>query len=349
MQAKTDENLNKPNFPIWVGIDVSKNSFTAACRSILPDWGVRFPSREKFSFSKKDVREFLGWVKSLAPFDFGIAMEVTGVYSEQLSRVIHEVAPEQHVALCNANSVSMYARSYTDEKSDKADAARIAGYALDRQPVAPRPRGEAESKLREIGRERNRLVVAKNALENALESLGDREVVKIHRKAIAALNKSIEQLESLIEQVVNSDEAIRKEVDLMTTVPGVGFLSAACIFAELGSLKNYTRKQVSALSGVCPVNRLSGTSVNRHSMSHKGSKVLRKFLYLDSHQAIRFIPALAEFHERMLAKPNSSRMKAKCAAMRKLLLILHALVVNDRPFDPNYKSEPPFKKNDFPA
>lgn len=349
MQATKNENQEKSFYPFWIGVDVSKDSFTAACRSILPDYGVRLPPVEKFSFSMTDVRMFLDWARRTCEFDFGIAMEVTGIYSEQLARLIRKAAPEQHVALCNANSVSMYARSYTDEKSDKADAARIAGYAIDRQPAAPRPRSEAETRLLETVRERNRLVVEKNGLENSLESIRYREVAKIHRSLISTLDRSIGRLDVLIRKIVMSDEIIRKEVELMTTVPGVGFLSAACIYAELGSLKNYTRRQISALSGVCPVNKTSGTSVRKHSMSRKGSKLLRKILYLDSHQAIRLIPAMAGFHERMLAKPNSSKMSAKCACMRKLLLILHAVVGNERPFDPNYKSEPPFKKNEIPA
>jgi hypothetical protein len=53
---------------------------------------------------------------------------------------------------------------------------------------------------------------------------------------------------------------------------------------------------------------------------------------------------MGQFHARLLARPDSSKMTAKCACMRKLLLILHAMVVTDTKFDPNHKSEKTSKK-----
>ena len=350
MYYKENDMQEKASFPIWIGIDVSKDSFTAACRSILRGDETVFPPQGGFAIERKSVKEFMRWAAGVADgFPFGIAMESTGVYSLRLAALIRSVSPAQHVAVCNAASVSLYARSFTEEKNDKADAEAIARYGCDRNPRQPRIQGKEESRLRELVRERDRLVQLKNDMENGGEGLAGADVRRLHASAVKSLGKMVKKLDKLIQETVDSSEEIKEEVARMATAPGVGFLSAACVYAELGSLKNYTRRQISAMSGVCPVNRKSGTSVDRHAMSRRGSVLLRKILFLDSHQAIRGIPAMGEFHKRMLEKPNSSRMSAKCACMRKLLLILHAMVVNGMDFNPNYESEKKMEKSNQPT
>jgi transposase len=54
------------------------------------------------------------------------------------------------------------------------------------------------------------------------------------------------------------DPEIRGEIDLMCTFPGVSFISACNIIAELGSLKQYSARELSALSGLAPRIRESG-------------------------------------------------------------------------------------------
>lgn len=337
-------------FMFWVGVDVSRDSFTAAFRSVARSEATRFPPKARYAIDRNGVTEFLQWADGLSGIlGYGIAMESTGVYSRRLADLIRSVSPSRHVAVCNAASISLYARSFTEQKSDRSDAELIARYACDRNPRAPRPKDAAEARLQELVRERDRLVGLKTDMDNSGEALESADVRKVHAAAAKALEGAVERLDILIRKTVESSEKIMEEVVRMTTAPGVGFLSAACIYAELGSMRNYTRKQISAMSGVCPVNRVSGTSVDRHSVSRHGSKLLRKILFLDSHQAIQRMPAMGEFHRRMLEKPNSSKMSAKCACMRKLLLILHAMVVNETDFKPDYKSEKIIKKTDETA
>ena len=334
------QNQEMKSFPFWFGVDVSKESFTAAGKSILPGDKPVFPDTKAYTLDRNGARGFLKWAESIVrDGDYGILMEATGVYSTRLAAILKELCPSLHVAVCNATSISLYARSFSDEKNDKADAAIISRYGCERQPQEPRKLSPEQRRLREIVRARDSLVDQKLQTANRMESIMDKDVRRIQRGVIKSLDNAIGKLDDEIRSTVNSSEEIRHEVELMMTAPGVGFTSAACIYAEMGSLKNYTRKQVSAMSGVCPVNQTSGKSVSRHRMSRKGPRLLRKILYLDSNMAIRMIPALREFHARMLAKPDSSKMTAKCACMRKLLLILHAMVMRDEKFDPNHKSE----------
>lgn len=328
------------NFLIWVGLDVSKDFFTCAAKSALKCDEILYPPEEKFAISPAGVRKLLKWSRSIASgFPFGIAMETTGHYSARLADAIHQVAPEQHVSICNAHSISLYMRSFTEAKSDKADAGYIARYASERNPARMQEPDPETRELRETVRERDRLVQLRLSLKNSFATLECKATQRTCAKVEKSFDSAIEELENGIAQIVKSSENIRAEVSLMQTVPGVGFLSAAIIYAEYGSLRNYTRKQLSAMSGVCPVNRQSGTSLDKHRISHRGPKLIRRILFLDVQQTIRRVPGMAAFHDRMLARPgNSSKMTAVCACMRKLLLILRGVVVSGTAFNPDYVS-----------
>ena len=52
----------------------------------------------------------------------------------------------------------------------------------------------------------------------------------------------------------------RAAEDLLTSVPGIGPVTARTLIAELPELGRITRRRIAALVGVAPVNRDSGAS-----------------------------------------------------------------------------------------
>ena len=122
----------------------------------------------------------------------------------------------------------------------------------------------------------------------------------------------------------------------MTTMPGVSFISAYSILAEIGSLKQYTAKELSSLSGLAPRILESGSSVHSSYLSRRSSGRLRQILYLDSVPGVPKIPALQEFHQRLISK-GKKKMTARCACMRKMLLMLRSMVIHNTPFNENFQ------------
>lgn len=332
----------------WIGLDVSSRTFTAAFTNAFTNETVR-PKQEKFELNRRGVRQLLSWARDIGGGEpFGIAMETTGSYSERLAKLISDERKDLHVSLCNAGSISHYVKSFTEAKSDKADASYIARYAAERRP-APRLMTTPEIEmLRAATRDRERLVEQRVRMLEANATIDSKFVLNVNDGVIKAIDKAIAELDAKIRDIVMSNAEIKREIDIMVTCPGVAFLSAATIYAELGSLTQYTRKQLSALSGVCPVRIESGTSVRRSRISHRGSKALRRILFLDALFAIRKVPAIRALHEKLMTRVDSSKLTARCACMRKLLLTLRGMVVSQRAFDPDYKPES-YKKNELTA
>lgn len=340
-------------FLAWFGIDVSKDSFTAAAYNSL-DRKVTLPEEKQFELSRDGVRRFLRWrrnaIREMAGefggMSSGIAMEATGGHSTRLAELILKADGTAHVAICNPAFISHYIRSFTEQKSDGKDAEYIARYGFERQPAEWRRPPEEVARMREFAMQRDKYVSIRTALKNRGGTLKFKESIASGERVIKCLDKEIGDMTMKMERVAQSNAEIWDEVMLMTTVPGVAVLSAVVIYGLLGSLRQYTRGQLSALSGLNPLNRQSGKSLNTSRMSKRGPSSLRQILYLDSTPAIMCIRELAEQRDRILAHENSTKMGAKCACMRKLLMIVRGVVVSGKPFEPNHKSVRPAINNE---
>ena len=331
---------------LWIGDDVSKDSFTAAASfPALED--VVYPADSgTFENNRGGARRLYRWIGELEDrfkSPAGVAMEATGTYSTRLYENLKKIRSELHVSICNPTSVSYYMLSRSMNKTDKADAAFIAWYAAHIRPGRYTELSKDQEKLRCLSRDRDFLVDNRTEFQNRMEAAQDSSSRQRMKNVITTINAQIDKIDTEIKNYLRekASKECRDEIDLMQTVPGVGMLSAAIIYGELGSLAGYTRKQLSAMSGICPTTRQSGTSLHKGGLSKRGSKWLRRILYLDSTQTIRRSPAMAAFHQRMLKKPDSSKMSARVACMRKLLLILRGIVVSGKAYDKKHVSVRP--------
>jgi transposase len=330
----------------WVGLDVGKLTFYAALDIMdkSDKYAVdKLPTRE-FKRTKAGVGSFLKWLKNnVSEENVSLIMEATGCYSIQLTDWLNEQATQIPVCIQNGRQMSDFIKSLNiQHKTDKTDAQAIARFGTDREPAPKQFRDIHWRELQELERERTALIEARVKLENRTESLLVSAAKKINGRAIAALNLQIKAIDKEIKRCVVEHEDILKEVHIITTAPGVQFVSACCILAELGSLKQYTSRQISAISGLSPRIMSSGTSVNRTFLGRRGSKRLRQILYLNSMWAVAKIPQLNAMHKRLVEK-GKTKMTARCACMRKLLLILRAMVENGKPYDENFQKD--FLKN----
>ncbi|NLT28796.1 MAG: IS110 family transposase, partial [Dehalococcoidales bacterium] len=96
---------------------------------------------------------------------------------------------------------------------------------------------------------------------------------------------------------------------------------------ELGSL---TRKQIAALAGVAPFNRDSGKYRGKRTIKGGRTRV-RASLYMATLSATRFNPIIREYYIHLLSMGKMKKV-ALTACMRKLLVILNAVLREHRPW-----------------
>ncbi|MBU2963832.1 transposase, partial [Citreicella sp. C3M06] len=120
--------------------------------------------------------------------------------------------------------------------------------------------------------------------------------------------------------------------EILTSIPGIGQTTATTLLSQMQELGAAKAAEVSALAGVAPMNRDSGTLRGR-KMIRAGRIAVRYVLYMAATVAVRWNPGLKAFYERLrqIGKPFKG---AITAVMRKLLILANALLTEDRTWSP---------------
>ena len=146
------------------------------------------------------------------------------------------------------------------------------------------------------------------------------------------LARQIQQLDKDLEQAIETSPCWKAKDDLLRGVPGIGKVVSRTILALLPELGTLSNKKISALVGLAPVARDSGTRHGRRSIAG-GRSAVRSLLYMAALTAKRYNPVLRVFYERLITAGKATKV-ALTAVMRKLLTIINAMVRHDQPWDP---------------
>ncbi|ELW9532600.1 IS110 family transposase, partial [Burkholderia cenocepacia] len=117
-----------------------------------------------------------------------------------------------------------------------------------------------------------------------------------HERARASIEAMIEALLAQLADIDNDIQRVLQEryadlSALLQSVKGVGPTTASTLIAELPELGHLTRKQITSLAGLAPINRDSGTlRGQRHIFGGRAS--VRRVLYVAALVATRFNPLI---------------------------------------------------------
>lgn len=304
-----------------VGIDVAKHSLD-----------VCLAAEDKCFTIKNDAAGFQQLVDCLpAAGSCLVVIEATGGYQHRVVAAL--VAANHKVAVVNPRQVRDFARGLGIlAKTDRLDARVIARFG---QQASPRPieiGSEKQAELRELVARRRQLIDLRTGEKNRLETTTTKIVRKNVRHLVEQLDKQIRQLEDAIGQLVQSEPELSCKAALLETVPGVGPVTVTSLLVDLPELGRLNRQQVAALVGVAPFNRDSGKFHGRRSI-WGGRAAIRSVLYMAALTARRSNPHIRAFAQRLEAAGKPFKV-VLTACMRKLLVILNALVKNNLPWNP---------------
>lgn len=344
MRSTNAENIQQVT---WVGIDVAKDSYDAAIYLPLesgekPRNILELPKKH-FDKPMESIEEFRRWtvqVREKAGLQGGkmrIVMEATGRYSVELAILFRQEMPFTEPVILNPKVVSDYRKSlYPGNDTDAIAAAALARFGAERHPDASSEIPQEYKTLRELTRQRQHMVTQRTTENNRFKEIKDIPVVaELQRSVIATLDKAIKTIELEIKKSIEKSDELRESVAYITSIKGIGITTAAAVLAECGPLINYHSRQLSAYSGLSPFNHRSGTSINSTNITRKGPKQLRQALYTPMTCLLKYNSEMRAFRQRLLGK-GLSPMQARCAIMRKVLILIRALVVNKTFYQENF-------------
>ncbi len=178
---------------------------------------------------------------------------------------------------------------------------------------------------------KNKKADIKNAIKGELSQI-DIFVIKECLETVKYFDAKITEFDSRIFQSLTR---MQKELEILMSIPGIGFTIAAAAIAEIGDIKVFPKpKNLVSWSGLAPaVNESAGKSSNGHITKH-GNKYLRTILVQAANSiAIGKPNKLRFFYQRIKAKKGHK--KAIVALARKLASIIHHLLANHE----KYKEE----------
>ena len=322
---------------VFFGIDISKLTFDV---TVLVDNKTYY---EKFKNNTKGFETFNIFIKSHLTKGY-FCMEATGIYGVCLAQFL--VKHNYKTIVANPFKIKSYSRMQMNRnKTDKADSLCIASYCkslylegiIDKSLYQPKSRYYQQLQALVTRFEQVKLI--KNQEVNHLESSLEKAVIKVVNQSIGSLDRQIKSIKKAIVCCVNKDKDLNKQVNLLITIDGIGEITAWSILAYLGDISLFmTSGQVVSFVGLNPFVEISGTSINRTSLSKTGNKRLRKALYMPAIVAKKHNPILSEFYERLIKKGKPKKV-ALCAVMRKLLVLSFGVLKSEADFNPNYRKE----------
>jgi transposase len=315
--------------PAWIGIDVSKDTLDAC---LLREQGK--PLHQQLKNEPTGFAKLLRWGQHHAPdTPLHFCLESTGAYSTALALYLAEAG--QKVSVVNPFRVKHAAiGGGAGNKTDKADAKAIADYCRKEQP-APWRLATSEARtllalMRRLGSLQEHLTQEEGRL---LEPSLIAPVEQSLQQTIAFLQAEILRVREQIEEHVQKHPLLAEDKALLTSIPGIGDLTALWIMAELPDVRQFASAQsAAAYAGLNPRQYQSGTSVKKPTrLSKAGNGRLRRALYMPALSAYRFNPVLKDLFER-LRKRGLCKKAALCAVMRKLLMLAYGVLKTRQKF-----------------
>ena len=322
-----------PNTPaFFLGIDVGKPDLF--CHIIGPDQTLS----QRFDNTTDGIRSLLKWLLSVAsPEEFAACLEQTGHYGRAISHALAD-AGLTALYLVNPRQIKAYGEQrLRRNKSDTADARLIAQFLQsEHSKLLPwSPSGADNQQIKELSRYADSITQDNARLKTKCDMTTHKPILRSLRRRIKAQEKEIEDIRLRISKIVEGNEKLRRQHELLASVPGIGDVTCQILIAELPELDLFSNaRQLAAWAGITPRHFVSGTSGRSTTPITKiGSAYLRRALFMPAMNARVFNPLLKTFADRL--KENGKKPKQIIiAVMRKLLHQIYGILKSDTPYNP---------------
>jgi transposase len=298
---------------IFVGIDISKARLDVA---------VCGGREESFSQPNTEKGIFQLGRKLLRMKPKLVLVEATGGLEIEL--LIALAKTSLPMVRINPRQIKEFARASGKlAKTDRIDARIIAEFAMRMKPVLRPLPDEQQQALDDLLQRRRQVVEMITAERNRIKQARGPLVMQIARH-IQFLEDSLADIEGELRELIQTNEAWTAKNTLLRSMPGVGEVLAHTLLASLPELGTLGRREISALVGVAPFNRDSGTLRGRRTV-WGGRAAVRTVLYMATLSAARFNPVIRAFYQQLVARGKPKKV-ALVACMRKLITTLNAML-----------------------
>jgi transposase len=320
-----------------LGIDISKATFDVA---LLRTAETRKPKARKFDNRPVGFQALCSWLAKQDLPQVHAVLEATGAYGDALAEFLH--AAGHRVSIVNPAQIKAFGQvELQRNKTDRADAALIARFGWSQRPALWTPPAPELRALQALMRHLDDLIAQRTQISNRLtEGRLTPAVEASWQQVLATLEAQIAAIKEQVETHFRQHPQLKKQRDLLDSLPGVGAETAARLLAEIPHLAELgSARAAAAYAGLTPRRQQSGTSVKAPSrMSKIGNARVRYALYFPALTALRSNPAFQQLAARLAAR-GKHKMQIIGAAMHKLVRLAYGVIKHQQAYDKNYLVE----------
>lgn len=322
-----------------VGIDVAQKELVVSLGKMDQEASTHIYAYKTFLNNEKGFTAMILWVKKQTDADSPLryVMEATGVYHEAVAYFLSDKA--YSVSIVMPNKITNFFRTLeTKTVTDKSMSEAIALFGLEKKVedwIQPK---KVFRELRQITRERDQLIAERTLLKNQLhaeqiEAYPSEQTISRIKIRVKMVNGQLKEILAEITAAIKNDTEIARSVNLLTSIPGVGVLTAAVIMAETNGFELIrSKKQLTSYAGLDVKEKESGTSVKgKPRISKRGNRHLRKAMYMPALSAIRHSERYKAVFVRIVSR-NGIKMKGAVAVQRKLLEMTYTIYKTQKPY-----------------
>lgn len=335
---------------IVIGIDISKEKIDATAIDVRSgQLGVVKLDYQVFENKPMGYRRMLVWARNLIDGarleDVLFCCETTGGYDRRLCDYIY--AKGQSIWRESALQIkrSMGVRK---GKDDKADSLMIAEYAMrhmDKAVIYESP-NETVQELKALLLYRHKLIQERTEKKVRMAQLGTTAakskslsfILRDARKSIKSIDKSIQECEQQIIELLKTNETLKKNYDHIVSVNGIGIVNATAFIAYSNNFKSITTaNKLASYWGVASFREKSGTSVDKkacvscYSCSH-----LKSYLTQAAECTVRSHGIYYNYFLRMKAQGKPYRVIIN-NVRNKIIHLVFSLVTNDTDYEKDHE------------
>lgn len=329
------------NYLYFIGIDVSKDTLDTA---VFKDGKLLF--HMQISNDPDGLKSFFKELKNLPDFSVQQAvfcMEHTGIYNQHVLNFLQE----QQANVCLESAVHIkYSSGLQRGKNDKIDAIRIGQYAYEKRDKLKlwKPQREVVQQLSHLAGLRSRLIGVKNQLTvpvNEAKPFNKKaacQMEKLSSASVRALEKDIVKTEKAIEEVIESDPELKRLFAIVTSVDGIGKVTAVQMIITTGEFTTITDPaRFACYAGVAPFAYTSGTTLKgKMRVSHRANKTMKTLLHMCAVAAVQCDSDLKLYYQRKVEE-KKHKMSVLNAVRNKLIWRVFACVRDNRLYQKKYE------------
>lgn len=338
---------------IVAGIDFSKEKFDIRVVDMRKNSKISEAQKNSiysiFENNEAGYTKCMGWIRKSLGLrsckDILFCGEDTGRYSIRMCYWM--AGKELRIWIDSALRISK-SLGIRRSKTDKADALAIADYAIRHQDqaVAFTLPDNTIVKLRNLLKEREVLVRQRDALKVRNKSLketedcldGSTEIIAMNTTIIDQYQAGIKHCETLMKDVVNNNESLKKAFQNITSIKGVALINGIAFIAYTNNFRYFggDYRKIATYWGVSPHEHTSGSSVRgKTQVSPMCFHTLKRYISEAAKSAVVHEPRFQEYFERLIKKGKNKNI-ALNNVKNKLIRVITVLAIKDEEYDNDY-------------